>query len=77
MCCLMDSDQGSAPSTAFLSLVSLWMSTPIDLAVSRRWIMYEGVQAIAVTPRSWMSSTCLSVLPVLAGRTVAPTFSAP
>ena len=36
MRCLMLSDHGSAPSTAFLSLVSFLKSTPILLATSLR-----------------------------------------
>ena len=52
------------------------MLTPILSATSPRYIMYEGVAAMAVTPRSWIIWICRSVLPVLAGTTAAPIFSA-
>ncbi len=74
---LMPSLQGSAPRTAFLSFVSLRKSIPISLATSIICMKYEGVHAMTVTSRSCISSSCLSVLPVLAGSTDAPTRSAP
>ena len=74
---LIFSDQGSAPRTAVRRRVSRSKLTPIFSATSERCSMYEGVHAIAVTLRSWMSSICRSVLPTEAGTTVAPILSAP
>jgi len=53
------------------------METPILSATSPMCRRYEGVEAMTVTFRSRMRSICLSVFPVEAGTTAAPTFSAP
>src|SRR5450759_2330093 len=61
------SDQGSAPKMPTRSLVCDAMSTFIDSATSPRWRRYDGVQAMAVVPRSFMRLTCLDVDPAPIG----------
>jgi hypothetical protein len=75
---------GEAPFTSYQAVEAKQMPkgiplmlTPIFSATSTMCMKYDGVQAMAVVPRSCISSICRSVFPTPVGRTVAPIFSAP
>ena len=64
----------SAPTSAFDRLE---MSACISSAFSTMSLRNDGVPAKAVTRRSRIAATCISVCPVPPGTTVQPTARAP